>query len=70
MLLSEGSTKETEGPVPCACPRIYFPVCASDGKTYSNSCIVHCTNKRNGSNLKIMAKHACPKKGINEGAAA
>ncbi|CAB3252553.1 unnamed protein product [Arctia plantaginis] len=27
----------------CKCPRVYFPVCATNGVSYSNACVMHCT---------------------------
>lgn len=48
----------------CICPRIYKPVCASNGVTYSSACEFSCEAKkirRLGSHdvLKIIKESAC-----------
>lgn len=29
----------------CVCPRLYRPLCASNGKTYNNMCYLRCAQK-------------------------
>merc|ERR1719481_2158968 len=41
------------------CPRIYAPVCASDGKTYYNECLMHVAACESGQNLIIVKQGAC-----------
>lgn len=42
----------------CACARIIWPVCGSDGVSYSNECTFNCA-ARTRSGLKIVKKSAC-----------
>lgn len=46
---------------PCACPRMYWPVCGSDDVTYSNECTFNCTAKTR-SNLFIKTRNPCGSK--------
>lgn len=46
----------------CVCNRIYSPLCASDGKTYSNDCELDCAQKKNPS-LCITSYKACASTG-------
>jgi len=43
---------------PCLCPRIRDPVCGSDGRTYSNKCLLECAQKKNP-DLKLVHKGPC-----------
>ncbi|KYB28125.1 Pancreatic secretory trypsin inhibitor-like protein [Tribolium castaneum] len=47
----------------CLCPRIFAPVCASDGHTYSNKCVFNCELKKapmeKRSNLRILKSGEC-----------
>lgn len=42
----------------CACPRMYVPVCASNGVTYGNTCTFNCAASK-VANLKIMREGEC-----------
>lgn len=42
----------------CLCTREYSPICASDGKTYSNVCLFKCEKQRNR-DLKIQLQGEC-----------
>jgi hypothetical protein len=57
----------------CACPRIYRPVCGSDGRSHANSCVASCAgvqvtdpNPQNPSNCNRIAilPPGQPKKGL------
>ncbi|KAF2897961.1 hypothetical protein ILUMI_08213 [Ignelater luminosus] len=41
-ILAISSTEAVPGGPVCACPRIYRPVCASNGRTYGNECEFKC----------------------------
>lgn len=50
---------EEDFPV-CICSRIYAPVCASNGRTYGNSCEFNCKKlRREKENLRIVASGRC-----------
>lgn len=42
----------------CACPRIYWPVCGSNGITYGNECSINCAKKKKAG-LKIVNDGPC-----------
>lgn len=42
----------------CACPRMYDPICASNGITYGNECTYLCA-ARTKTDLKIVKRDAC-----------
>lgn len=42
----------------CACPRMYDPICASNGKTYGNECTFLCA-ARKITDLRIMKRDPC-----------
>ncbi|KAJ8946553.1 hypothetical protein NQ314_008867 [Rhamnusium bicolor] len=50
--------KENDGYY-CVCPRIYAPVCASNGRTYGNTCEFTCKKARSLENLSIVTYGRC-----------
>lgn len=43
----------------CVCPMNYAPVCGSDGVTYGNECGLHCAQKENLPNLRMLKRGEC-----------
>lgn len=56
---------ETDKKAPaCVCSRILKPVCASNGKTYSNECMFNCLKQEEdkrigGEKLRVIANRSC-----------
>lgn len=62
-------TTSATSPPPCICESTFAPVCASDGITYSNNCVLECVSKYNIKNklaaLKPVSNGICPKYSCN-----
>ena len=43
------------------CPRIYRPVCGTDGKTYSNKCILDIATCESKGKIQLKSQGACKK---------
>ncbi|KAJ8931823.1 hypothetical protein NQ314_015219 [Rhamnusium bicolor] len=43
----------------CACPMIYAPVCASNGKTYVSTCSFKCETAESLEKVRIVTDGAC-----------
>lgn len=56
--------KEDEAPR-CFCPRLYAPVCASNGRTYPNKCEFECVQKVERS-LRILRTGTCEEELSND----
>ena len=48
---------------PCRCPRNYKGVCGSDGKTYSNACVLECIKCEEKPDLTVAYQGECQKQG-------
>ena len=46
---------------PCVCPKNYDPVCGTDGKTYSNKCVMECESCKQGTYVTVASYGECPK---------
>uniref|UniRef100_A0A224XKS1 Putative kazal-type inhibitor n=1 Tax=Panstrongylus lignarius TaxID=156445 RepID=A0A224XKS1_9HEMI len=44
---------------PCFCPKIWQPVCGTDGRTYANKCTFNCAKLRGNPDLKIAYREQC-----------
>lgn len=42
----------------CACNRMYWPLCGSDGVTYGNDCTFRCAQRKK-SDLKVVKQGRC-----------
>ncbi|BES97606.1 Kazal-type serine protease inhibitor domain [Nesidiocoris tenuis] len=47
----------------CACPRIYDPVCASNGQIFSNKCMMKCYNAEHNEHLVAVDAEQCSPQG-------
>lgn len=57
VFVTYGEEQKREG---CPCPRIYMPVCASNGKTFPNECEFECVAKsREGHGMRIVKMGEC-----------
>lgn len=50
--------RPVRGRSPCACPRMYDPICASNGITYGNECTFLCA-QRKLADLRMVKRDAC-----------
>lgn len=47
-----------EKPINCTfCPRIYIPVCGSDGRSYTNVCKMSCMNRRKSKKKRVKVAY-------------
>lgn len=50
---------------PCACPRTYKPLCASNGQTYNNHCAFKCAKQLNAT-LSVKAQARCDEPDVRD----
>lgn len=55
----KGMAIESERACPEMCIAVYDPVCASDGVTYSNKCVMSIAACRRGVELKVVSEGEC-----------
>ncbi|KAK4873570.1 hypothetical protein RN001_012930 [Aquatica leii] len=48
----------------CPCPRIFMPVCASNGRTYPNICEFNCVAEEQ--HLRLLKRSACDAEQVYE----
>ncbi|KAJ0174480.1 hypothetical protein K1T71_009588 [Dendrolimus kikuchii] len=55
---------------PCVCTRNFRPVCGSDGRTYSNACLLNCERSKGNTDLTVAKEGSCEDQPLVEPACA
>lgn len=56
--IPEPDNSPSRGRSSCACPRMYDPICGSNGITYGNECTFLCAARKR-TDLRIVRRDAC-----------
>lgn len=59
LLLVVAQMSTAFGVSPCACARNSQPVCGSDGKTYSNECLLNCASSKSEKKITVYKDVSC-----------
>ncbi|CAG7731999.1 unnamed protein product [Allacma fusca] len=52
-------SRQSGGSGSCVCSQIFRPVCGTDGRTYSNACLLQCRKRCCNPNLEIKHQGNC-----------
>ena len=63
----EQTSDDVNPPCPFVCQKIYYPVCGTDGKTYSNKCMMDLAACDQNKNIEVVYQAACEDRVIHSG---